>query len=470
MPTRTTTATPDPDDRPNSQYKKHRTRRGSRRMSGSVYPRGNKWAYAFDGPPHPLTGERRRISQSGYESEADAWNALAEARSKVLADTHTKPSKMTVAEFFEEWFPRMRMSVEPTTANNYETLARSYVMPIIGKKRLQQVDSVTIAALYEHLLREGRRKKTDTNHQMYEIWREVNARGGDIKPAELARKVGVSYWGARDAMFRYEAGRTPGEPTTGLSHKSVHSVKIMLKSAFADAVVWRYIQTNPTVGVRGPSVKRRSHDTWAPEQLAKFLSSVRHERLYAMWILVATTGMRRSEIAGLPLNHLDLDNNALYVKKTRVVTGGKVHQGEGKSHKSRRRLSLDRATAAVLQRHAAMIEEEKESWGDHYQDHGLTFCWEDGRPIYPDTITEQLARIATKIDLPPLTLRGLRHTYATTALRSGVHPKIVSSRLGHATVAFTLDTYTEDVPDLDEAAAQEISDLFIGLPGFDWTT
>lgn len=187
-----------------------------------------------------------------------------------------------------------------------------------------------------------------------------------------------------------------------------------------------------------------------------------------MWILVATTGMRRSEIAGLPLNHLDLDNNALYVKKTRVVTGGKVHEGEGKSHKSRRRLSLDRATAAVLQRHAAMIEEEKESWGDHYQDHGLAFCWEDGRPIYPDTITEQLARIAARLNLPPLTLRGLRHTYATTALRSGVHPKIVSSRLGHATVAFTLDTYTEDIPDLDEAAAQEISDLFVGLPGFHW--
>lgn len=177
-------------------------------------------------------------------------------------------------------------------------------------------------------------------------------------------------WGARDAIHRYEAGRTPGEPTSGLSHKSVHSVKIMLKSAFADAVVWRYLQTNPTVGVRGPSVKRRSHHTWSPEQLAKFLSSVRHERLYAMWILVATTGMRRSEIAGLPLDHLDLDNNALYVKKTRVVTGGKVHEGEGKSHKSRRRLPLDRATAAMLQQHAAVIEEEKTAWGDHYQDHG----------------------------------------------------------------------------------------------------
>lgn len=459
------TALANPEDRPN---KRKTQRRNTRRMSGTVYPRGKKWAYAFDGPPDPLTGERQRISKSGYETDDDAWAALAEARSKVLAGTHTKPSRLTVKEFFEVWFPKMRMTVEPTTANNYETLARSYVMPVIGKKRLQDVDSLTVSALYEHLLKEGRRKKTDTHYEMYVIWREVTERGEDIKAAELARKVGVSYWAARNAMLRFQAGRVPTQRPAGLAKKSVHSVKIMLKSAFSDAVVWGYVQTNPTIGVRGPSVKRRKHQTWTPTELATFLSAVKDERLYAMWILVATTGMRRSEIAGLQLGSLDLDHKALVVTNTRVVTSGKVHDGEGKSERSRRRLSLDNATVMVLRRHVRMIEDEKKTWGDHYQDHGLVFCWEDGRPIYPDTITEQLTRIADRLGLPPLTLHGLRHTYATTALRAGVHVKIVSSRLGHATVAFTLDTYTEDVPDLDEAAAQQISDLFIGIPGFDW--
>jgi integrase-like protein len=73
---------------------------------------------------------------------------------------------------------------------------------------------------------------------------------------------------------------------------------------------------------------------------------------------------------------------------------------------------------------------------------------------------------ASRLGLPHLTLHELRHTYATTALRAGVHPKIVSARLGHATVAFTLDTYTADVPELDQAAAQEISNLFLNTPGF----
>jgi hypothetical protein len=43
------------------------------------------------------------------------------------------------------------------------------------------------------------------------------------------------------------------------------------------------------------------------------------------------------------------------------------------------------------------------------------------------------------------------------ALRAGVNPKIVSTRLGHATVAFTLDTYTADVPELDRSAAEQIT-------------
>lgn len=154
------------------------------------------------------------------------------------------------------------------------------------------------------------------------------------------------------------------------------------------------------------------------------------------------------------------------MRTTRVVTNGTVHEGFGKSKRSRRRIALDKATLAALLRHKEQLDAEKREWAEAYQDNGLVFCWEDGRPIYPDTITERLARLAAQCGLPHLTLHGLRHTYATTALRAGVHPKIVSARLGHATVAFTLDTYTDDVPELDEAAAQAISDLFLNTPGF----
>jgi len=69
--------------------------------------------------------------------------------------------------------------------------------------------------------------------------------------------------------------------------------------------------------------------------------------------------------------------------------------------------------------------------------------------------------IVDRAKVPLIRLHDVRHTYATISLRSGVHPKIVSSRLGHSKVAFTLDTYTEDVPNLDAGAAEQISGLFL---------
>lgn len=437
-----------------------------RGIPGSVTQRGNKFAYAFDGPPDPLTGKRQRIRKSGFESEDEAWEKMAEAQSRFRDGRLSKPSKRTVSQFFEEWFPKMRNSVgSATTANNYETLARAYVIPVIGAKRLQDVDVVTLVALYDYLLNNGRRKR-DTNSEMFTVWREVTSRGEEISARDLAYKVGVTHDAAYKAIQRYRAGRYPNEVPKGLSKKSVHSVHIMLRSAFADAVTWKYVASNPVVEVKAPSLERRGHETWKPEELRRFLTAVQSDRLYAMWLLLATTGMRRSEIAGLRLDGLDLDNGALSVKTTRVVTNGKVREGFGKSRRSRRRLSLDTATVAALRQHVKMIEAERREWAEGYQDNGLAFCWEDGKPIYPDTITEKLGKISARLGLPYLTLHQLRHTYATTALRAGVHPKIVSARLGHATVAFTLDTYTEDLPELDQAAAQEISNLFVDTPGF----
>ena len=61
--------------------------------------------------------------------------------------------------------------------------------------------------------------------------------------------------------------------------------------------------------------------------------------------------------------------------------------------------------------------------------------------------------------LPAIRLHDLRHTHATLALRAGVHPKVVSERLGHATVAITLDIYSHAIPAMQEEAAARIAGL-----------
>jgi integrase len=58
-------------------------------------------------------------------------------------------------------------------------------------------------------------------------------------------------------------------------------------------------------------------------------------------------------------------------------------------------------------------------------------------------------------------LHDLRHSHATLALAAGIHPKVVSERLGHATVSITLDTYSHAIPALQEEAAERIAELVL---------
>ena len=87
---------------------------------------------------------------------------------------------------------------------------------------------------------------------------------------------------------------------------------------------------------------------------------------------------------------------------------------------------------------------------------GLVFTRIDGDPIRPDSVTKMFARLVRRAGVRPISFHGLRHTHATDLLRAGVHPKIASERLGHASIAITMDIYSHAIPGLQEDAAQRI--------------
>jgi integrase len=91
----------------------------------------------------------------------------------------------------------------------------------------------------------------------------------------------------------------------------------------------------------------------------------------------------------------------------------------------------------------------------------LVFTWEDGRPPHPDVIRQRFQRLAARLGLRVIRLHDLRHTYATIALAAGANPKVVSERLGHASVAFTLRLYSHVLPSVDEEAAKRVADLML---------
>jgi hypothetical protein len=189
------------------------------------------------------------------------------------------------------------------------------------------------------------------------------------------------------------------------------------------------------------------------------------DRFFALWVLEATTGMRRSELAGVHRDGIDFDISTLTVGSNRVVIDGKVVEEDGKSDNSRRTIALDPYTPGVLRSHMNMLDAERAVAGEPYQDHGLLFCWEDGRPPHPDTITTRFNRLAQAAGLPRIRLHDVRHSYATAGRLARVDIKALSQRVGHTSVSFTMETYMHGDLEVDREVAQTLASVILaGLP------
>lgn len=247
--------------------------------------------------------------------------------------------------------------------------------------------------------------------------------------------------------------------------KTVRNVHTMMHAALANAVGWRYVVENVAEHVNPPPVRRRKATVWTAAQMRTFLEFVRGDRFYALFLLGATTGFRRGELCGARWPAIDLEAGTMAVEPdSLVVVNGKAMSSDGKSDNAPRLLSLDRATVAALREWKEVQNSERVFFDTDYEGTDRVFTWENGRDVHPDVIRRRFNRLSERAGLPHIRLYDVRHTYATTALKSGVHPKIVSSRLGHASVGFTMTVYSHALPGMDREAADAIASLFVDAP------
>ena len=356
--------------------------------------------------------------RSGFPTKRDADRALHELLSSLQRGTFVRSSAHTVASYLlDEWLaatapPRVKYE----TWNDRGRNLKAHVVPHIGELPLQDLNAAHINRMYAELLRAGR----------------VNGSGG-------------------------------------LSVTTVRRIHSMLRKALNDAVRWGHVQGNVVLLADPPPQKavqasrRRSMRTWNELELRRFLNSTTDTYLHPLWLFAASTGMRRSELLGVRWADINFRNATVSVRQTILDTAEGYRPVEDqKSSLSARTIHLDRRTVAMLHDHRSAQMAIREAVGEKWGALDLVFPRHDGTWWNPPAISLAFHRAVKAAGVPPIRLHDVRHTHATLLLASGVNPKVVSERLGHSSVAFTLDTYAHVMPGMQPDAAERFMDLVLG--------
>jgi integrase len=326
-------------------------------------------------------------------------------------ETTLPHARATFGDCLDEWLDGCaRRGLKVSTARGYRTLASLYIPSALREIPIEQVTARHLDGLYDDLLRCGRRN------------------GSGLKPI------------------------------------TVRKVHVLLRGVFDRAVRRGLADSNPALAAEPPragACRPPIFPVWSPKELQRFLLSARRHPYYAAFHLAASTGLRRGEVLGLRWCDINFDDSVLQVLQTVILVRADVLFESPKSPASRRRVDLDRRTVEVLRRHQNTRERRSApAAGEGSSD--LVFARASGEPIHPALFSYWFQRQVELAGVRRIRFHDLRHTHATHALQAGIHPKVVSERLGHSSITITLDTYSHVLPSMQRDAAEAVAAL-IGL-------
>jgi site-specific recombinase XerD len=342
------------------------------------------------------TGERRTLY--------GAKKSVVQAKLQVLrrgADDGLLPSReahIRLEQFLDRWLDAIRSSVRESTYVSYELNARR-LKRLLGRAQLSALTPLMIQSAY----------------------------------AKLSGEC--------------------------LSARSVLQIHATLHRALEQAVKWGMLARNPSSAVERPRPKRAEMSTLTLEELLRLFEAARGGRMYGMFVLLGTTGMRVGEALGLKWDDVDLAGHRLVVRRAQ-----QRHKGRGlvfvepKTSRSRRTVHLTALAVEALEQHRTYTDLLRAAARDRWRESGLVFTSTVGDGMEAGVVNDNLNRLLAKAELPRIRVHDLRHTVATILLQGGAHPKLVQELLGHSTITLTLDTYSHVTPAMHQDLTRRLDD------------
>jgi len=236
----------------------------------------------------------------------------------------------------------------------------------------------------------------------------------------------------------------------GLSPLTCRHAYRVLSQALRQGVRWQVLATNPALAVSPPRPDRPALTIPEPADVRAILAAAEGTVYSVPLLLAATLGLRRGEACAVRWRHVNLDRGTLSVVASLQRVGGELRFLEPKTDRARRTVSFPAFAVEALRRQRREQAERRLLLGEAWNDYDVVADRGDGRPIDPS----ELSRAFHKLAGDGIRLHDLRHAFAPALLEAGVHPKVASEALGHASVSFTMDVYQHVMPTMGEQVAE----------------
>lgn len=361
-------------------------------MRGSITQRGkNSWriqVYTGTGPD----GKPRRHFETVKGNKGDAQRRLTELLSSLDKGIYTPPGRLTVAEHLHNWLEGyVKTNCSQRTLDGYQSIIENHLIPALGHTQLKQLHPQVIQNYY-------------------------------------------------------------GKACENLSARTVYHQHRVLSQSLKYAVRQGYLGRNPAELADAPSPRKKAMRTLTPPEVEVLLENAQDNYYYPIVYTALSTGLRQAELLGLRWRDIDLDILSIFVSQVLYKRKGICQFNEPKTSHSQRRVAMTPKLAVFLREYRAERETLYQQLGQSLSLDSLVFASVEGKPIDPGVLSHEFAKIVKRAGLENVRFHDLRHTFASLMLLRGAKPKVISEALGHASVAFTMDTYSHIIEGMQEDA------------------
>lgn len=374
--------------------------RKRKRADGSHY-----WQITIELPRDPITGKRNRRYKSVDGTKKEAERAMHEFIREIEKGYYVTDSKTTIAEWIDTWLEVYIVpNVSPTTLSRYQGMIKRYIKPIIGHMQVQQLNTLAVQA-----------------------W--VN--GLKTSPAS-------------------------GKEMSASTIKHAYHV---LKGSLDKAVLAGVIPRSPCTGIMLPKGQKKPPVVYDEAQIRQLIEAAKGTEMELIIDIELCLGLRRGELLGLQWDDIDFEKNQIHVTRNRVVVDGKSTVKDPKTESSRRTVDVPAQLIQKLRQHKTKCLANRLRMGQAYSVTDYVIVHPDGKPIYPEYVSQMFTKLQTKAGLPKCRFHDLRHLCASIMLMQGVNVKVAQEHLGHKDISTTMNIYSHVLPSVAKEAAQKIGAL-----------